>query len=98
MMAVLLLLPFVLIAAMAVWNRERGIVLAACLLAVTAIAALALPIAWNDHQARQRELPGREVQHMGLLAVLFVQWVGSGILLALAVGYRLVTVSRQGSV
>jgi hypothetical protein len=96
-MGMLLFLPYVIISAVAVWNRERGIVLAACLLAVTVIAALAIPTQWSDHQARARELPGREIQHYGLLAVLFVQWVGSGVLLALAVGYRLVTARRLGS-
>ena len=36
---VLLLLLYFLIAAVGVWNREHSIVLAACLLAVTVIAA-----------------------------------------------------------
>jgi hypothetical protein len=89
-MAVLLLLPYVVLAAVAVWNRQRSIVLAACLAAVTLIAARAIPVLWSDYQAWRREPPGREVQHMGLLAVLFVEWVGSGVLLVAAVGYLLV--------
>jgi hypothetical protein len=92
---VLLLVPYVIVAAVAVWNREQGIVLAACLLAVTVIAALAIPIQWSDHQAWRREPPGRETQHYGLLAVLFVHWVGSAVLLALAIGYRLITAKRR---
>lgn len=93
--AVLLLLPYVIIAAVALWNRQRGIVIAACLLAVTVIAALAIPIQWSDHQAWRREPPGREVQHYGLLAVLLVHWVGSGALLALAATYRLLSMLRK---
>ena len=78
-MAALLLLPYVVVAAVAVWNRQRGMVLAVCLLAVTLIAANAIPVLWSDHQAWHREPPGGEVQHMGLLAVLLVEWVGSGV-------------------
>ena len=91
----LLLLPYVMIATVAVWNRERGIVIAACLLAVTIIATLAIPTQWRDHQAWSREPPGREVQHFGLLAVLVVQWVGSAALPALAVGYRFISKLRE---
>lgn len=88
---VLLLLPYATIAAVAVWNRRQSMVLAACLAAVAVIAALAIPAQWSDQQAWRREAPGREVQHMGLLAVLLVEWVGSGVLLAAATGYRLVS-------
>jgi hypothetical protein len=95
---VLLLFPYILMAAVAVWNRERSVVLSTCLLAVTVVAALAIPIHWRDHEAWRREPPGREVQHMGLAAVLFVQWVGSGVLLALTVVYRLVAAGKQASV
>jgi peptidoglycan/LPS O-acetylase OafA/YrhL len=89
--AALLLLPYVLIAAVALWNRKRGIVIAAGLLTVIAIAAVAIPTLWNDHQARRRELPGREVQHYVLVAVLLIHWVGMGVLLALVLAHHLIT-------
>jgi hypothetical protein len=94
-MAVLLILPYLIIATVAVLNRKLAVVIAGCLLAVIAVALFALPTAWNDHQAWQREAPGREVQHYGLLAVLFVQWVGSGMLVILVVGYRLISISLK---
>ena len=94
----LLLVPYVLIVTVAVWNRARGIVLSICLLAVTVIAALAIPIQWSDNQEMRHEPMGREIQHVGLFIVLIVEWVGSGVLLALAVGYRLVTARKQASV
>ena len=94
-MAVLLVLPYLVIATVAMLNRKLAVVIAGCLLAVIVIAWLALRAAWNDHQAWQREPPGREVQHYGLLAVLFVQLAGSGLLLVLVVGYRLIFISRK---
>jgi hypothetical protein len=84
-----------LLAAAAVWNQERGVVLSTCLLAVAVIAALAIPIQWSELQARRRE---PQVQHMGFLAALLVEWVGSGVVLALAVGYRLISARKQTSV
>ncbi len=95
LIAALLFIPYVLIAGVAAWNRQRGIVIAACLLTLAAIAALAIPIQWSDYDSWRQTPPGREVQRMAILQVLFVQWVGSGLLLILAVGYRLVTARRQ---
>src|SRR5262249_49972934 len=67
----LLLLPYVIIAGVAGWNRERGIVLIACLVAVMVIAALAIPMQWSDYE-RWRDRPRRrEVQSMAILGVLF---------------------------
>jgi hypothetical protein len=52
---VILVFPFILLASVAVWNQERGVVLSTCLLAVAVIAALAIPIQWSELQARRRE-------------------------------------------
>ena len=96
LLVVLILLPYVVIAGVAVWNRERGIVLAASLLAVTVIAALAISIGWSDHDRWRRTPPHQEFQRMAILEILLVEWVGSVMLLALAVGYRLYSALSSG--
>ena len=95
--AVPLFLPYVMIAGVAVWNGKRGIVISACLLAVTAIAALSISIAWSDYDSWRHTPSGREFQRMAILRILLVQWVGSGALLALATGYRLVTARKPSA-
>ena len=92
----LLFLPYALIAGVAAWNRQRGIVIAASLVAVAFIAALAIPIQWSDYDRWRQTPPGREVQRMAIVHVFLVQWIGSGLLVVLAVGYRVVKAWRQG--
>ena len=93
---IMLVAPFAVIAALAIWNRHRTTPLGFCLLTVAVIAPWAGVILWQDHIEWRRELPGRETMHMGTFVALVIEGIGCGIAIVAVLGHRLLANRDRG--
>jgi len=86
---ILIIFPFVVIALLAIWNRQHGIYLVVCLATVAMMGIWVFAFIWSDYQAIRREKPHQGVMHMGTFGALIVGWAGCGIATGIIVIGRL---------
>jgi hypothetical protein len=86
---VLLVFPYGVIAAAALWNRRSSFAIGACLVTAATIAIAAISIQWSDYELWRSMPPNYGLQQTRIAAILLIEWLGCSVLVALAVVHHM---------